>query len=538
MEREVENGLHALGIGLDHLPRFGVGQILVADAGEVHGLLLRIAEAELLEQALHFGLHTAEFFDRGAVGFGEFSALGHVAFVIFLRELEGAVHEVAVDGHQLVVVARLEVGPREVVVLRFGGIGREHVAQHVLFAGEVHEIFVEPHGPVARSGDLVVFEVEKFVRRHVVGEDIRAFCLEHGGENDAVEDDIVFADEVNEARVGAFPPRFPRVGEQLFGVGDVADGGVKPHIEHFAFGTLYGHGNTPVEVATHGAGFESHVEPALALSAHIGTPFGMLFDPRGKPLLMLVEGEIPVLGFAQYGLGSRDGAAGIDEFGGRKVLTAALALVAVGIGIAAVGAFAHDVAVSEEGLRLFVVVLLVGFLQKLAFVVEFAEEIGGHLAVGVAGGAGIDVEGDAEAFKTVFDELVVAVHHFLNTATFLAGTNGYGHTVLVRTADEEDIAVAEAEIAGIDVGGDVDTGEVADVHTAVGIGQGGGDEGSLEFIAHRWSVILGQSYNFPTKAVGVTIIIMRGVFDTGGRRAEHRWPTKDFGRSRKESGES
>ena len=85
--------------------------------------------------------------------------------------------------------------------------------------------------------------------------------------------------------------------------------------------------------------------------------------------------------------------------------------------------------------------------------------------------------------------------------------------------------------------GTVDTGEVADVHTAVGVGQGGGDEGSLEFIAHRWSVILGQSYNFPTKAVGVTIIIMRGVFDTRGRRAECRRLTKDFGRSRKESGE-
>ena len=172
LEREVENGLHALGISLDHLPWFGVSEILVADAGEVHGLLLRIAEAELLEQALHFGLHTAEFFDRGAVGFGEFAAFGHAAFVVFLRELEGAVHEVAVDGHQFVVVARLEVGPREVVVLRFGRVGREHVTQHVLFAREVHEIFVEPHGPVARSGDLVVFEIEKFVRRHVVGENV------------------------------------------------------------------------------------------------------------------------------------------------------------------------------------------------------------------------------------------------------------------------------------------------------------------------------------------------------------------------------
>ena len=103
--------------------------------GEVHGLLLRIAEAELLEQALHFGLHTAELLDRGAVGFGEFAALGHVAFVVFLRELEGTVHEVTEDSYQLIVVACLEVTPREVVVLRLGGIGREDVAQDVLLTG-------------------------------------------------------------------------------------------------------------------------------------------------------------------------------------------------------------------------------------------------------------------------------------------------------------------------------------------------------------------------------------------------------------------
>ena len=172
LEREVENGLYTVGIGLDHLPRFGIGQVFIADTGEVHRLFLCIAKAESFDQSFHFGFHSAEFFDRGAVGLCEFAAGGHTTFVVFLRELKGAVHEVAVNGHQFIVVARLKISPSEIVVLRFRCIGGEHVAQHVLLAGEIHEIFVEPHRPVARSGDFVVLEIEKFVGRHVVGKDI------------------------------------------------------------------------------------------------------------------------------------------------------------------------------------------------------------------------------------------------------------------------------------------------------------------------------------------------------------------------------
>ena len=180
---------------------------------------------------------------------------------------------------------------------------------------------------------------------------------------------------------------------------------------------------------------------------------------------MLVERQIPVRGFAQHGLGSRNGTARVDQFGGRKVLATALTLVTVGVGVAAVGAFAHNVAVGQEGVRLFVV-----FLHKFALVVERAEEVRRHLAVGGTRGARIDVERDAETFETVLDELVIAVHHFLNAATFFARTDSYGNTVLVRSADEKHIAVTQTEVAGIDVGGYVNTGEVADVHTAVGVG--------------------------------------------------------------------
>ena len=157
LQRHVENCLHAFRVSFDDLPRFCVSEILVANARQVHSLLLCIAEAESVEQTLHFSLHTAEFLDGGTVAFCEFSTSWHFAFVVLLRELERTIHKVAINGHEFVVVARLKIRPREIVVLRFRRIGSEHIAQNVLFSGKILEIFVQPHRPVARGGDFVVF---------------------------------------------------------------------------------------------------------------------------------------------------------------------------------------------------------------------------------------------------------------------------------------------------------------------------------------------------------------------------------------------
>ena len=149
LERDIEDGLHALHVGLGHVPRLAVGNVFVADAGEVHSLLLCVAELEGVEQRLHLLLHVLKLLDCSAVYILQLATLGHDAVEVFLCELEGTVDEVAVNGYKLVVVAVLEVLPSEVVVLCLGSVGCEHVAQHVLLAGEINEIFVEPYSPVA-----------------------------------------------------------------------------------------------------------------------------------------------------------------------------------------------------------------------------------------------------------------------------------------------------------------------------------------------------------------------------------------------------
>ena len=210
----------------------------------------------------------------------------------------------------------------------------------------------------------------------------------------------------------------------------------------------------------------------------------LLGYPGFEPLLVLVEGEIPVACFAEHGLGAAHGTLGVDEFGGREGSAALLALVAVGTLAVAVGALACDVAVGQEGVCLLVVVLLALFFHKFAFVIECAEEVGCRLAMRLGGGASVGVEGDAEALERLLDEFVVAVDHLLRGAVLLAGTYGDGHAVLVGAADEEHVTLAQPEVTHIDVGGHVDAGQVTYVHAAIGIGQRGRDQRTFEILFH------------------------------------------------------
>ena len=433
----------------------------------------------MLDVVAQRGLHVLEFLDGGAVHVGEFAGLRDDALTELVRQHQGAIHEVAQDGHQLVVVAGLEVLPGEVVVLGLGSIGREHIAQHVLLAGEVHQVFMQPHSPVAAGGNLVALQVQELVGRHVVGHHIVAMGLHHRGEDDAVEHDVVLADEVDEARVLLLPPLLPRapaVGlgiAQFLGVADVADGRVKPHVEHLALGTLDGHGDAPVQVARHGAGLQPVVEPRLALAIDVAAPFLMaLEDPLLEPALILVEGQEPVGGVLEHEgmvavLGVR-----VDEFGGVQVTaTAVLTLVALGCRVVAVGALALDVAVGQELAVLLVIELLGHLLDELALVIEFAEELSGKLVMRLARRAAVDIIRDTQFLERIPDDGMVTVHDLLRSDALLAGSLGHGHTMLIAAAHKQHILALQSQVAHIDVGGHIHTGQVTDVDRSVSIGQ-------------------------------------------------------------------
>ena len=258
---------------------------------------------------------------------------------------------------------------------------------------------MQPDCPVARCRNLVVLEVQELVGRYVVGHDVLSVSTHHHREDDAVEHDVVLADEVNEAGVLILPPLLPCAPAlglavaELLGVRDVADGGIEPYIEYLSICSLYGNGNAPVQVASHRTRLQVHIEPRLALSVDVRTPLlVVLQNPRLQPLLILVQRQVPVLRVLQHGRGAADGRLRVDELGRREVAAALLTLVAIGAFVVAVWALTSDVAVGEELMGFFIVELRGGLLHEFSLVVEFAEEVGGKLMVYVAGGAAIDVE--------------------------------------------------------------------------------------------------------------------------------------------------
>ncbi len=197
LQTNVQDGRHPRGIRREELPRLGFRQVLVAQAGQVHGLAQRLPDPECLEALLNPQPDAADLVECGLVIVGNDAPLRTEAIKIFLGQNQRAVHEISEHGNQLIVVPGLKILPREVVVLGLRCIGSQHIAKHILHAGKFFEVFVQPDGPVPRSGYLVPLEVQEFVGRHIVGKDVFAVRLEHGRKNNAVEHDIVLADKVN-----------------------------------------------------------------------------------------------------------------------------------------------------------------------------------------------------------------------------------------------------------------------------------------------------------------------------------------------------
>ena len=352
---------------------------------------------EVVQLTLDGGTDGRELCEGLAVEVGQRTESGNLPVEVLRGEDESTVHEVTEDSYQLIVVACLEVTPREVVVLRLGGIGREDVAQDVLLTGQILEVLIEPDGPVAARGDLVALEIEELIGGDVLGEDVGAFGTEHRREDDAVEDDVVLADEVQEARVFALPPLLPAVGQEFLRIGDIADGRIEPHVEHLALGTLYGYGDAPVEVTAHSTGLQASVEPALTLPVDIALPLlVVLEDPLLEEGLVLVKGQIPVLCLAELRRSAGDSALGVDEVGGVQRRATGLTLVTIGALILTARAGTRDVAVREELLGLGVVVLLALFFDEAALIVDGSEDRRGKLTVRGARRTAVDIEGDTE----------------------------------------------------------------------------------------------------------------------------------------------
>ena len=163
-----------------------------------------------------------------------------------MRKHHHAVHKIAQNGHQLIIHPRLVVEPGKIAVLTFRCDGRQHIPQFILSAGQIHQIFMQPNRVISRCADFLSFQIEEFVGRHLCGKHIGSMLCKNHRKNNGMKNDVILADEVHKLCIWRLPPCFPCFFvvcatlklEILTGCADVANWGIKPDIQNFAFSAL------------------------------------------------------------------------------------------------------------------------------------------------------------------------------------------------------------------------------------------------------------------------------------------------------------
>ena len=163
LKRGVKDRCGPVHVSLRDLPRLGVGDVLVADAGYAHGVLESLPEMETLKVGLKAATKFRNLSKSLSVNGFRLQVGGDFTLEILLGQDNRPVDEIAQDGHQLAVVSLLEILPGEVVILCLGSVGAKHVAKRVLLAGELIDIFIEPDRPVAGGRDFVALKVEELI---------------------------------------------------------------------------------------------------------------------------------------------------------------------------------------------------------------------------------------------------------------------------------------------------------------------------------------------------------------------------------------
>ena len=206
----------------------------------------------------------------------------------------------------------------------------------------------------------------------------------------------------------------------------------------------------------------------------------VLVQPFGQGGAGLAQIEEEVLGFPKLDfILAADLAAGVDEFDGVQGTATVVALVAAGVLIAAMGAGSLDESVGQillvdeaVGLKLLVFV-------DVAVIQMVEEQLLHRVPVVLGVGVGEEIEAEAQGLEGFHKAPVVAGHDLLGRDAFLLGAQHDGRAVGVGAGDHAHLVAAQALVAGVDVGGQISAGHMAEMAVAAGVGPGDADKITL-----------------------------------------------------------
>ena len=102
----------------------------------------------------------------------------------------------------------------------------------------------------------------------------------------------------------------------------------------------------------------------------------------------------------------------------------------------------------------------------------------------LGGCSSVDIEIDAKSGEGILDYLVVLVHNILWGTSLLPSLDSNRHAMLIRPTDIKNILSLHPQISHIDIGRNIHSGKMSDMHRAIGVRQRAGHQSSFEFLVH------------------------------------------------------
>ena len=361
----------------------------------------------------------------------------------------GNVHHLA---HQVGVHALAEIIQVEIdVVHAAAGLGGEVIAQ--VLRVQVLQVGACVDEGAPGFGHFLAVGGEETVHEHVAGQAVAA-AVQQGRPEQGMEVHDVLADEVVHlgAAAGAdvllHVPPLPV--QQVLEAGEIAHGGVNPHVEILA--RRAGYLETEIRRVPGDVPFpQTGREPLGQLVRHFGLQVAGA-DPVPQHLFKRGEVKEIMLGFLFHGRRAGDGRYRVDQVRGRVGAVAGLATVAVLVLRMAERAFAADEPVRQEHFLYRVVELRDGAALDMACGVEAGVDVLRELPVFPGMGGMEVVEANLETGVIAFVFGMDAVDQLFRGSTLAVRAQHDGRAVGIVGADVQAVVAAQLLEAHPDIG--------------------------------------------------------------------------------------
>ena len=267
-----------------------------------------------------------------------------------------AIDKIAQCVSQFVINQRLESFPSKIRIFRLWHHARQTVPK-IIWRMPIQEL-IQPNRTATRCGKLQPLDIQKLIRRFLIGQHVVTLKLQHRRKNNGVKDIIVLGIEVIELRVLVLPVTLPSVGVTLYFspfscCGNIADWCIKPYVEDLVSEAVLVDRRTPLEVSGNAAAVQALLQKILCEFRRVFRPIAHfrctgLIDPSLELWSDLGQVDEDVLARLRFWRGATDRAPRLDKLDRINQFAAVVALITAGIVILAEWASALDVSIGKE----------------------------------------------------------------------------------------------------------------------------------------------------------------------------------------------